>query len=38
MQPEQVETVGEARARALQGNGSSIGTAYSIVVGPALHF
>jgi hypothetical protein len=38
MQPEQVETVGEARARALEGNGSSVGAAYSIVVGPGLHF
>jgi len=38
MQPEQVETVGEARARALEGDGSSVGAAYSIVIGPGLHF
>jgi hypothetical protein len=38
MQPEQVETVGQARARLLEGDGSSIGTAFTISAGPGIHF
>ena len=38
MKPEQVETVGDAKDRALEGSGTSVGTAYSIVLGPGLHF
>ena len=37
-EPRSVETIGEARARALEADGSSIGMAYAVVVGPGLHF
>lgn len=33
-----VDTVGEAKARALEGGGSSVGTAFAITAGPGLHF
>jgi hypothetical protein len=36
--PEQVETVGEAKARALEADGSTVGTALSITAGPSVHF
>ncbi len=36
--PEEVETVGEARARLLEADGSSIGTGYALVLGPSFHF
>jgi hypothetical protein len=35
---QQVETVREARTRALQADGSSIGAGYRFFVGPGLHF
>jgi hypothetical protein len=35
---QQVNTVGEAKARLLEADGSSIGTALNFTVGPALHF
>lgn len=35
---ESVETVGQAKERALEGGGSSIGSVFSITVGPGLHF
>lgn len=33
-----VDTLGEAKARALEGSASSIGTAVSVTAGPGLHF
>ena len=36
--PKEVETLGEAKARALEADGSSVGTALSIIAGPSLHF
>jgi hypothetical protein len=36
--PEQVNTLGEARARLLEGEGSSAGTSLAITVGPGVHF
>jgi hypothetical protein len=36
--PEEVETVGQARARLLEADGSSIGTGYALVLGPSFHF
>jgi hypothetical protein len=33
-----VNTIGEARARLLQGDGSSIGSAFGVTIGPSLHF
>jgi hypothetical protein len=36
--PEQVSTLGEARARLLEGGGSSAGTSLAITVGPGVHF
>jgi len=35
---QQVSTMGEAKARLLEADGSSIGTALNLTVGPALHF
>lgn len=35
---QQVSTIGEAKARLLEADGSSIGTALNLTVGPALHF
>src|SRR4029079_11054398 len=35
---QQVSTIGEAKARLLEADGSSIGTALHLTVGPALHF
>jgi opacity protein-like surface antigen len=35
---EQVNTLGEAKARLLEGEGSSAGTSLSVTFGPALHF
>lgn len=35
---QEVETIGEARARALEADGSSVGTALSVLVGPSMHF
>src|SRR5262249_22071923 len=37
-EPQRVGTVSEARARVLEADGSSAGTAYSLVIGPGLHF
>lgn len=36
--PEQVETVGEAKARVLEADGSTVGTAVSFTAGPSFHF
>jgi hypothetical protein len=36
--PEMVNTVREARTRLAQGEGSSAGSAFSITIGPSLHF
>ncbi|HEV8245879.1 MAG TPA: hypothetical protein VGP93_08920, partial [Polyangiaceae bacterium] len=36
--PEEVSTIGQARERALEANGSSVGTGFSIVAGPSVHF
>lgn len=36
--PEQVSTLGEAKARLLEGDGSSAGTAVTLTIGPGLHF
>ncbi len=36
--PKEVQTVGEAKARALQADGSSVGTALSVTAGPSFHF
>ncbi len=36
--PQKVDTVGQARDRLLEADGSSIGTGFSIVAGPGLHF
>lgn len=36
--PDNVSTLGEAKARALQADGSSVGSAVVFSVGPALHF
>jgi len=36
--PEQVSTLGEAKARLLEGDGSSAGTALALTIGPGLHF
>lgn len=36
--PEEVETTGQARDRLLEADGSSIGSGFSLVVGPSLHF
>jgi len=36
--PEQVNTLGEARARLLEGEGSSAGTSFAVTAGPGLHF
>lgn len=36
--PETVNTVGEAKARTLEGDGSSIGTLIGVTIGPGLHF
>lgn len=33
-----VDTIGDAKTRALEGDGSSIGTAFSVTAGPGLHF
>jgi hypothetical protein len=37
-EPMEVGTLNEARARILQGDGSSLGTAVSLTVGPAVQF
>ncbi len=36
--PEEVETVGQARARLLEADGSSVGTGYALLLGPSFHF
>jgi hypothetical protein len=36
--PERVETLGEARARVLEADGTSVGTAFSVSIGPGFHF
>jgi len=35
---QQVNTIGEAKARLLEADGSSIGTALNLTAEPALHF
>ena len=37
-QPREVGTISEARARVLEGDGSSAGVALAVVVGPGFHF
>jgi len=37
-QPQSVSTIGEAKTRLLEGDGSSAGTAVSATIGPGLHF
>jgi hypothetical protein len=36
--PEQVNTIGEAKARVLEGEGSSAGTSFAVTLGPGVHF
>jgi hypothetical protein len=36
--PESVNTLGEAKARLLEGEGTSAGTAFAVTVGPGFHF
>ncbi len=36
--PEEVDTVGQARDRLLEADESSVGTGFSLVLGPGLHF
>lgn len=36
--PQQVNTLGEAKARLLEGEGSSAGTSFAVTVGPGVHF
>ncbi len=36
--PKQVETIGEAKARALEADGTSVGTAVAVAIGPSVHF
>lgn len=36
--PERVNTLGEAKARLLEGEGSSAGTSFIVTVGPGVHF
>jgi hypothetical protein len=37
-EPQRVGTLNEAKARVLEGNGSSVGTAVALMVGPGFHF
>jgi hypothetical protein len=37
-EPRQVGTISEARARVLEGDGSSAGVAFTVVAGPGFHF
>ena len=36
--PERVSTLGEAKARLLEGEGPSAGTSFAVTVGPGVHF
>jgi hypothetical protein len=36
--PESVNTLGEAKARLLEGEGTSAGTSVAVTVGPGFHF
>jgi hypothetical protein len=36
--PERVSTLGEAKARLLEGEGTSVGSSFAVTVGPGLHF
>lgn len=38
LQPERIETLGEARARLLEADGSSAGLSFALAIGPAVHF
>lgn len=36
--PQQVSTIGEAKSRLLEGEGSSAGTSFALTIGPGVHF